>query len=70
MKRETTKKGPITSEKELKAAWINCWKEMPQEKVQAWIQRVYEHVQEVIKCNGDNLYKEGRKKGQSEQRVH
>ena len=24
MKRETTKKGPITSEKELKEAWIKC----------------------------------------------
>ena len=70
MKRETTKKGPIASEKELKEVRIKCWKEMPQEKVQAWIQRVYEHVQEVIKCNGDNLYKEGRKKGQSKQRVH
>jgi transposase len=29
MKRETTKKGPITSEKELKEAWIQCWENMP-----------------------------------------
>jgi hypothetical protein len=35
MKRETTKKGLIHNEKELKKAWIKCWKDMPQEKIQA-----------------------------------
>jgi hypothetical protein len=25
MKKETTKKGPITSNAELKKAWIKCW---------------------------------------------
>jgi transposase len=69
MKRETTKRGPITSEKVLREAWIKCWKELSQERIQAWIERVYYHVQEVINCDGDNLYEEGRKKGQSKQRV-
>ena len=31
---------------------------------------VYKYVQEVIKCNSDNLYKEGHKKGQSKQKIH
>lgn len=35
MKRETTKKGPITSQKELKEEWIKCWRDMSQEKIQA-----------------------------------
>ena len=43
---------------------------MPQEKIQAWIERVYWHVQEIIDQEGDNLYKEGRKKSQSKQRIH
>ena len=29
MKRETTKRGLISSTEELKAAWIKCWEEMP-----------------------------------------
>jgi transposase len=69
IKRETTKRGPITSEKVLREVWIKCWKELSQERIQAWIERVYYHIQEVINCNGDNLYEEGRKKGQSKQRV-
>ena len=69
MKRETTKQGLITSEAKLREEWIKCWKEMSQEKIQAWIEAVYCHVQEIIKYEGDNLYKEGRKKRQSKQRV-
>lgn len=66
MKRETTKKGPITSNKALKEAWIKCWQDLPQEKIQAWIKRLPEHIEAIIKCEGDNLYKEGRNKG----RIH
>jgi trehalose-6-phosphate synthase len=65
MERETTKKGLITSNEQLKKEWIKCWKEIPQEKIQAWIERIPEHIKEIIACNGDNLYKKGRKKGQS-----
>jgi len=43
---------------------------MPQEKIQAWIERILVHIQEVILCDKDNLYKEGRMKGQSKQQVH
>ena len=71
MKRETTKKGPIHREKELKEAQIKCWEEtLTQEKIQAWIERVIDHVQEVIRLEGGNEYKEGRKKGQEKRRVH
>ena len=63
MKRETTKKGLITSAKELKVAWIKCQEDMPQEKIQAWIEMLPDHIKAIINCNGDNLYKEGRKKG-------
>jgi hypothetical protein len=63
MKRETTKNGPINSNTGLRNAWIQCWDNMPQEKIQAWIERIPIHIQEVIKCDGNNLYKKGRMKG-------
>ena len=64
MKRETTKKGPSTNKEQLRQDWIKCWKDMPQEKIQAWIERIPVHIQEIIACDGNNLYQEGRKKGQ------
>jgi hypothetical protein len=70
MKREISKKGPITSQKELKEDWIKYWREMPQEKIQAWIERIPVHIKEIINLKGDNRYKEGRKKGQQKKRIH
>jgi hypothetical protein len=46
------------------------WEDMPQEKIQAWIERILVHIQEIIACNGNNLYKEGRKKGQEKKQIH
>ena len=61
MKRETTKKGLSTNKEQLKKDWIKCWKDMPQEKTQAWIERIPVHIQEIIACDSNNLYQEGRK---------
>ena len=67
MKRETTKKGLIHGEKELKEAWVKCWEEtLTQEKIQAWIERVIDHVQEVIRLEGGNEYKGRKGKGSRE----
>ena len=70
MKRNTTNRGPITSNKQLKEAQIKCWKEMPQTKIQAWIKRIMVHIQDVIRLEGRNEYKEGRFKGKGKERVH
>ena len=70
MKRETTKRGPITSNAELKRAWIKCWEELPQEKIRAWIDRIPVHIEEIIACEGNNLYQEGRRKGEEKKRIH
>jgi hypothetical protein len=56
MKRDTTKRGALTSEAALKEAWIKCWEDMPQEKIQAWIERIERHIQEVIRLEGGNEY--------------
>jgi hypothetical protein len=70
MKRYTTKHSPITSRAQLKEAWIKYWKEMPQERIQQWIERIVEHVQEVIRLEGGNEYREGKLKGQAKLRVY
>lgn len=70
MKRQTTKRGPITNEKLLKEEWIKCWNDLPQEKIQAWIERIPIHIKEVIRLEGGNEYTEGRLKGQERLRVH
>lgn len=71
MKRETTKKGPIFGENELREAQIKCQEEtLTQERIQAWIERIIVHVKEVIRLEGGNEYKKGRNKGQEKRRVH
>ena len=70
MKRETTKKGAITSEKELKLAWIKCWEDMPQERIQAWVERIPVHIEKIIKLKGGNEYAEGRLKGEERIRIY
>jgi hypothetical protein len=70
MKVETTKKGAIYSDTELRAVWVKCWEELPQWRIQAWIERIIEHIKQVILLEGGNHYKEGRLKGQLKQRVH
>ena len=59
MKRQTTKHGVASSEKQLKKDWEDCWKKLPQSKIQEWIKRIPEHIKEIIKCGGGNEYKEG-----------
>lgn len=65
MKRRTTRKGAPKSRAEGIKAWEAAWnEELPQEQIQAWIERIPHHVQEVIRLEGGNEYKEGREKGQ------
>jgi ferric-dicitrate binding protein FerR (iron transport regulator) len=60
MKQATTKKGAPKSRQQAIEAWTKCWNELPQEKIQAWIERIPRHVQEIIKADGGNEYMEGR----------
>jgi hypothetical protein len=70
MKRKTTEKGGFTSKKAMEAAWRVYWKELPIATVNGWIERVYWHVQEVIRLRGGNEYQEGRRKGQAKIAVY
>jgi hypothetical protein len=44
MRRETTKKDPSTNKEKLREDWIKSWKDIPQEKIQAWIERILVHI--------------------------
>jgi hypothetical protein len=42
--------------------WSKAWKDLEQEKIQAWIERIPEHIEKIIELEGGNNYKEGRNK--------
>jgi trehalose-6-phosphate synthase len=63
MKKEITKRGLTTNRKKLKARWEKCWQDLPQSKIQEWIEAIPHYVKEIIRLEGGNKYK-GRKKGE------
>jgi hypothetical protein len=62
MKRRTTRKGAPKSRQEAYIAWKAAWQELPQERIQQWIERIPTHIQRIIELEGGNEYKEGRAK--------
>jgi len=70
MKRKTTEGGPISSKDASRKAWIKCWNDLSQEKIQAWIERVPIHIQKIIELEGGNEYKEGRNASKPRKRVY
>jgi hypothetical protein len=71
MKRTTTKKGAPKSRSDAINRWEKCWREdLTQGQIQAWIERIPWHIEQIIALEGGNEYKEGRKKeGDSIDRV-
>src|SRR5450432_4031284 len=59
MKRTTTQKGAPINRKTATKAWIKCWDDMKQERIQRWIERIVRHVQKVNELQGGNNYREG-----------
>jgi hypothetical protein len=71
MKRETTKPGPASSMKKLTKYWVDCWDNMDQARIKAWIERLPIHIQEVLRLEGGNEYKESKSgKRRNPDRVH
>lgn len=48
MKRMTTKFGAPRTWAQAIQGWESCWKEISQEAIQRWIERIPRHVQKVI----------------------
>ena len=65
LKRKTTKRGPPTSRLVAERIWLKEWKNLEQERIQKWIERIPEHIEKIIVLEGSNNYKEGRKKDTS-----
>jgi len=61
IKRRTTKKGAPKSKKDAIRVWKQAWDNLEQIQIQAWIERIIVHIQQVIKLKGGNKYKEGRR---------
>jgi hypothetical protein len=59
LKRTTTKKGAPKSKAQGDRRWRQSWKDMEQWRCQAWIERIPRHIQEIIRLEGGNEYKEG-----------
>jgi hypothetical protein len=63
MKRDTTKKGLPIQYKVAEKLWTKCWKHIPQSRIRRWIERIPYYIQEIIRLEGGNGYKEGVPKG-------
>jgi transposase len=61
MKRRTTRKGAPKNRQEAVRAWKQAWDELDQRQIQAWIERIPVHIQQIIELQGGNEYKEGRR---------
>ena len=60
IKRATTKKGALKSRTEALRVWPDYWEKLPRSTIQAWIERIPHHIQEIIRLEGGNEYQEGR----------
>jgi hypothetical protein len=61
MKKTTTARGAPKTRVAAEKAWVQAWSALPQSQIQAWIERIPRHIQEIIRLKGGNEYPEGRK---------
>lgn len=61
IKKTTTSRGAPQSRRGMEKAWYKAWKDLPQTSIQAWIERIPYHIQEIIRLKGGNEYQEGRR---------
>ena len=59
MKRRTSQHREFEQRGQLPDIWEECWEKLEQERIQHWIERIVRHIQEVIRLEGGNEYKEG-----------
>ena len=62
MKRRTARKGAPKTRQEAFTVWQAAWQELPQEKIQQWIERIPWYVKQIIELEGGtNTRREGRR---------
>jgi hypothetical protein len=48
----------------MRKVWVRCWeKELTQERIQAWIRRIPQAIEQILELRGGNEYKEGQEGG-------
>jgi hypothetical protein len=62
LKRRTTRSGAPKSGPEAERVWRQAWASFEQPRLQAFVERIPWHIQQVIACDGGNEYTEGRNK--------
>ena len=60
LKRRTTSRGAPRTCKDMEVKWLKGWKDLPQAKIQAWIERIPRHLERIRELKGGNEYREGR----------
>ena len=60
LKKDTTKKGPPSSRKDVEKRWKTTWKDLIQDRIRAWVKRIPCYIKEVNRLEGGNKYVEGR----------
>lgn len=60
LKRESQNHKNWEHKKSLPKIWERCWSDLPQERIQAWIDRMPRHIKLVTELAGGNNYREGR----------
>ncbi|KAL3704224.1 hypothetical protein TMatcc_009915 [Talaromyces marneffei ATCC 18224] len=63
LKKRTTLQGAPGDRKTAVEAWEKAWERLPQHHIQAWVERIPFHIQEIIRLEGGNEYPEGRPQG-------
>jgi transposase len=59
LKARISKQTHTKARKEMEKAWQETWKAVPQACMQQFVERVPHHIDWVLRCKGDNNYKEG-----------
>jgi hypothetical protein len=64
MKTKTTRLEVPRSRAAVTKAWTDCWtKQLDQDRIQRWIERISRHIKQIIELDGGNKYREGREDG-------
>lgn len=54
--------------RQLKKVWLDAWEKLPHRRLQEWVERIPFHIQEIIRLEGGNEYKEGKPGGRVRQK--
>jgi transposase len=60
LKRDSQKRDNWEYKSHLPDIWRACWNDLDQDQIRSWIDRIPRHIEQIIKLEGGNDYREGR----------